>query len=363
MGHTGPRPAARVLALSLIAGLMCACTPPAQDGAVEFRVPVTVKEVAVATLEDRIVTTGTLRPAELVSLNAIDAGVLEISRHSSGRRFVEGDQVRAGQEIARIVGEDVRIAARMDATRRSYEGAQTQLRATRSLFERGLINQTAVDTAAKAYEDAKLELERSRRTEQRNRLVTPISGVILALARSPDGQLLANGQLVIPGQTIVQVAPLHPLIADVELVGSDVGLVTVGLEARVQYHAWPREKFAGKVLRLAPMVDQRTRALRAEVEIDNQADRLRPGMFVEVTLIGERRENVPVVPRAAVTHRGGRPVVFVLRQQYVAEQAVELGLGDDDRVEVRAGVAQGDLVVVSGLETLTDKMAVRVMER
>jgi RND family efflux transporter MFP subunit len=330
---------------------------------VEFRVPVTVKEVGLATLEDRITTTGTLRPAELVSLNALDAGALQIDRHSSGRRLVEGDQVRAGQEIARIVGEDVRIAARMDATRRSFEGAETQLNATKNLFARGLINKIAVDNAAKTYEDAKIEFDRSRRTEQRNRLVTPIDGVILALARDQDGQLLANGQLVSPGQIIVQVAPLHPLIADVELVGSDVGKVAVGLEARVQYPAWPREQFAGKVLRLAPMVDQRTRALRAEVEIDNNVDRLRPGMFVEVTLIGGRRENVPVVPRSSVTNRGGRPVVFVLRQQFVSEQPVELGLADDERMEIRKGVAQGDLVVASGLETLADKMAVRVVDR
>jgi RND family efflux transporter MFP subunit len=357
------RPRIATVALVLMSGFVSACAPPEENGTVEFRVPVTVKEVGVATLEERIVTTGTLRPAELVSLNALDAGALEINRHPSGRRFAEGDQVRAGEEIARVVGEDVRIATRMDATRRSYEGAETQLRATRSLFERGLINRTAVDNVEKTYEDAKLEYERSRRTQARNKLITPIGGVILALARNEEGQLLANGQLVSPGQTIVQVAPLHPLIADVELVGRDVGAVSVGLEARVQFHAWAREKFPGKVLRLAPMVDQRTRSLRAEVEIDNHTDRLRPGMFVEVTLIGERRENVPVVPRSAVTDRGGRPVVFVLRQQYVAQQAVELGLSDDDQVEIRTGVAQGDLVVVRGLETLTDNMAVRVMGR
>jgi membrane fusion protein, multidrug efflux system len=362
---TGParRHVATVVAIVLTGGLLCSCEPPEEDGAVEFRVPVTVKEVGLATLEDRIVTTGTLRPLELVSLSAQDAGVLEIDQQPSGRRFAEGDPVRAGEEVARIVGEDVRLAARMEAARSSYEGAETQLRANRTLFERGLINKTAVETVEKSYEEAKLDLERARRTQERNRLVTPISGAILALARSQDGQLLANGQLVSPGQVIVQVAPLDPLIADIDLVGRDIGVVSVGLEARAEYHAWPRETFPGKVLRLAPMVDQHTRALRAEVEIDNRTGRLRPGMFVEVTLIGERHENVPVVPRSAVSERGGRPVVFVLRQQYVTQQVVELGLGDDERVEIRSGVAQGDLVVVSGLETLADKMAVRVMGR
>lgn len=116
------------------------------------------------------------------------------------------------------------------------------------------------------------------------------------------------------------------------------------------------------MLRLAPVVDQRTRALRAEVQIGNAERLLRPGMFVEVTVIGDRRENVPVIPRQALTDRGGRRVVFVLRGQRVARQEVTLGLGDDEFVEVREGLEPGDRVVVRGLETLTDQMLVRVTE-
>ena len=160
-----------------------------------------------------------------------------------------------------------------------------------------------------------------------------------------------------------QIAPLDKLIADVDLIGDDIAAVRVGLEARARYHAWGDALFTGKVLRLAPTVDQRTRALRAEVEIENTEQRLRPGMFVEVTLIGERRENVPVVPRAAVADRGGRRVVFVLEGQRVAMREVTIGLGDDVHVEVRRGVQAGERVVVRGLETLTDQMVVRVTNR
>lgn len=344
----------------LASALVAACAPQAGEQTVEFRVPVTVEEVGVATLEDRIVTTGTLRTPEIVTLSALDTGVLEINRGPSGYRYAEGDLVRAGDEVARIVGEDVRIAARMAAAQRSYEAARAELEANRDLLERGLINQTAFNNVASAFEDAKLELERARRTEERNILITPIDGVILRLARNEDGQLLANGQLVNPNQMIAQIAPLDPLIADVDLVGRDIAAVRIGLEARVRYHAWPHQEFTGKVLRLAPTVDPLTRALRAEVEVDNDERVLRPGMFAEVVLIGERRENVPVVPRRALTDRGGRRVVFVLRGQRVEQRTVEIGLGDDEHVEIRQGVEPGDRVVVRGLETLTDQMPVRV---
>src|SRR5690606_30249762 len=121
----------RIAALVLASVLAAGCAPPASEQSVEFRVPVAVEEVGVATLEDRIVTTGTLRTPELVTLSALDTGVLEINQGPSGYRYAEGDFVKAGEEIARIVGEDVRIAARMAAARRSFEAAQAQLEANR----------------------------------------------------------------------------------------------------------------------------------------------------------------------------------------------------------------------------------------
>jgi RND family efflux transporter MFP subunit len=129
--------------------------------------------------------------------------------------------------------------------------------------------------------------------------------------------------------------------------------------ARIRHHAWEEGTFSGRVLRLAPTLDPMTRTLRAEVAVENPDGNLRPGMFVEVTLIAERRENVAVVPRQAVTERGGRKVVFVLNGQKVNQRDVGVGLGDDEMIEIRQGVEPGERIVVRGLETLTDGTSVR----
>jgi membrane fusion protein (multidrug efflux system) len=347
------------VAAALVCLSLAACAPESAQEDVEFRVPVTVEEVGVATIEDRIVTTGTLRTREVVTLSVIDTGRLLINDGAAGR-YGEGDLVEAGDEIARIVGEDVRLAARIDAVQRAFEAALADLEAHQALFAEGLINQAIVDTKEAAYENAKIDLDRARYTEDRNRLITPIDGVILKLARDSEGQILSNGQLVNPGQVVAQVAPIDPLVADVDLIGEDIATVRVGLEARASYQAFGERAFAGSVIRLAPTVDSRTRALRAEVEIDNSGRLLRPGMFVEVTIVGERRENVPVIPRRALTERGGQRVVFVLNGQRVEQQPVVTGLGDDEFVEIVEGVGTGERVVVRGLETLTDQMFVRV---
>jgi len=346
--------------LCIVATVSIACGPGVNTQDVEFRVPVTVQDVALGTVEDRIVATGSLRPAEVVTLVVETSGVLEIERGADGRRLGEGDHVRAGQVVARITGEDARLAARTAATRQRFEAASSDHKATLKLFEQGLITDTELRNAETRLEDARLEYDRSRLTETRNSLVTPIDGVILSLARNQRGQPLASGQLVNPGLVVAEVAATDDLVADVDLVGPDVARVRVGLEARIRHHAWEDRLFDGVVYRMAPTIDPITRALRAEVEVDNRDGLLRPGMFVEVTVVGTRREGVPVVPRVAVTDRGGKRVIFLLKGQRVARTEVELGLGDDDIVEITSGVEAGDEIVVRGLETLTDQTRVRV---
>ena len=350
-----------ILCTQLLAGcLLFACDTSVNEQNVEFRVPVSVEEVGTATIEDQITTTGTLRTTEAVTLDVLMNGRLAINQGPAGRLYAEGDVVHTGDEIARIVGEDVRLAARMAAAKTHYDAARTEVEAKQKLFDKKMISETDFQKLKDTYEEAKLELEKARHTQDRNLLVTPIDGVILKLARDDQGQLMANGQLVNPGQMVAQIAPLDVLIADVDLVGKDIALAKTGLEARARYQAWDEREFSGKVLRLAPIIDPKTRALRAEVQIENHDGLLRPGMFVEVTIIGARHENVPVVPRRALTDRGGRRVVFVLKGQRVVRQEVTLGLGNDELVEVKEGVQPGDRVVVRGLETLTDQMHVRV---
>jgi RND family efflux transporter MFP subunit len=153
---------------------------------------------------------------------------------------------------------------------------------------------------------------------------------------------------------------MENLIADVDIVGKDMAIVKEDLPVRVRHHAFEGIFFSGKIIRFAPMIDPTTRALRAEVEVDNPDGQLRPGMFVEVTIIKEQRKGVPVVPRKAVTERGGKWVVFILKGQRVAMKKVELGLGNDDIVEIREGLVVGERIVTHGLETLTDQSRVRV---
>jgi RND family efflux transporter MFP subunit len=352
-----PRQGQKFLALAPL--LLAACAPETDREQVDFLVPITAQEVTLGSVEDRVVATGTLRANQVITLTAESPGMLEILSGTDGRPFAEGDRVRAGDRIARVTGEDARIAVRREVSQKRFDAARQDLDAGQKLRERGLVPQKELKNLQTAFEDAKLELDRSLHTEQRNQLITPIDGVIQKLGRNSDGQYMSNGQLVATGQVIAQVAPTDPLVADVDLVGKDLARVALGTPARVRYHAFGARDFPGTLRRFAPAIDERTRALRAEVEVANGDGLLRPGMFVEVTLIVARHDDVPLLPREAVTVRGGQPVVFALGGQRALQRAVTLGLGDDRIVEVTGGVQAGDRIIVSGLETLADQTRVR----
>jgi len=349
-----------VLALLAFLVLLAGCGGREQGNEVEFKVPVSVKEVQTGMVEDLVVATGSLRAERIISLRSESAGVLQVASRSNGRRLAEGDRVQEGQLVASILGEDVRLAARTAANRQRYDAALKDLESRQQLLDQGLISEQDIRPTVTALADARLELDRSLHTESRSKLVTPMTGVILTLARDEQSRPLADGQLVSAGQTIAQIAFTSRLIADINLVGPDASRVSPGQTVRLRHHAWEDDLFEGYVVRLAPTVDPTTRTLRVEVELGNQDGRLRPGMFIEATVIAEQRPDVPVVPRSAVTERAGRKVVFVLKGQKVDLREVALGLGDDDVVEIRSGVESGERVVVKGLETLTDGARVRV---
>jgi RND family efflux transporter MFP subunit len=352
--------ATRLIITALLPLVLAGCAPSGQDQEIEFRVPVFAREVETGTVEDRIVATGSLRTEEGVALRTDTGGALIVARGADGRRLAEGDRVEAGQLIAEITGEEVRLAAATAATNQRYLTAKRDYDSKKKLFDEGLLSEQEFRQVEATLADAQLELERSRFTETRSKLVTPIGGIILRLARDEENLPVADGQLVTQGYVVAQIAPTLSLVADVDLVGPDVARVREGMPARVRHQAWDDRDFDGRVVRLAPSLDPMTRTLRAEVRVKNESRDLRPGMFVEVTMIADRREEVLVVPREAVAERGGRKVVFVLKGQRVEQRDVVLGLGDDEIVEVRQGIEPGDRIVVRGLETLTDQTRVRV---
>lgn len=136
--------------------------------------------------------------------------------------------------------------------------------------------------------------------------------------------------------------------------------VVIGQTARVCVEAYPGEVFTGTVTRISPVVETETRTAPIEISIDNPGHRLKPGMFGGIQLVLHMKENVPSVITEAIIGHEPNAYVFVVNGGVARLRDVQLGLRENDRVEVTKGLKAGDLVAVMGQERLRDGAPVSV---
>lgn len=134
-----------------------------------------------------------------------------------------------------------------------------------------------------------------------------------------------------------------------------------GAAATFSVTTFPNEQFRGIVTSVFPTGDARSRTFTVKVQPDDASGRLRPGMFAQMSVTLERRENVNSIPREAIVLRNDRPFAFAIVDSTASMRQLDLGLGDDRRVEVRSGLQTGEDIVISGQATLRDKDQVRLV--
>ena len=97
-------------------------------------------------------------------------------------------------------------------------------------------------------------------------------------------------------------------------------------------------------------------------EFDNADEALRPGLFLNVEMVLEERPTALLIPEEAIDPVGDRAFVYVIRDGQARRQEVRLGLRLPGEVEIRQGLAEGEPVVVRGIQRLRPNAPVRVIE-
>ena len=140
-----------------------------------------------------------------------------------------------------------------------------------------------------------------------------------------------------------------------------LGKVRPGMTTTITTDAYPDSVFTGKVVRIAPQLEETSRQARIEIEVPNPESLLKPGMFISVRIAFETRENALVVPGSAMVRRNGLAGVFLVHKQESKAmfQAVETGISTGDFVEIASPTMSG-LVVTLGHHLLEDGSTVRL---
>ena len=293
-------------------------------------------------------------PDKLARLSSPAAGRVEEVRVKEGVEVKKGDVLVVVRvpEIGRVRSAYLATEGRASAAR-ANAGRLNELLAKQLAAEQDALN-------AKTEADA-LEVEARSLKEQLGALGAGATGAFSIELRAPiSGTVIAReavvGQPVSPDQTLGSIAALDELWFLGRVFEKDLGRLTLGAISEIRLNAYPNERFDGRVEYVGQQVDPTARAVTARVRLKNREGLLRIGLFgtAEVALPSPDGAVLRlVVPRSAVTEIADKPVVFVREADGEFElHEVTLGRAAPGKVEILAGLREGEPVVVDGVFTL-----------
>ena len=268
-------------------------------------------------------------------------------------RVEEGDLVRRGALLLRLDDEEQRASVE----RVSLELAQARREHDRQegLFQRELISEQAFNEAVFRLEQLELALEDAMRELAYTEVRAPISGTV-------SERLVNLGDQVTPNQHLFDIVDFGSIVARIFVPERELPRVRVGQPARVLARALGTDPVVGEIERISPVVDPRTGTVRVTVAVPRR-DGLRPGMFVDVSLVTDVKPDALRVPKRALVYDADRTYLFRLTDQSTVERVpLRVVLEDRDFVEPATGFEEGDRIVVAGQAGLRDGAAVRVLE-
>jgi membrane fusion protein (multidrug efflux system) len=263
----------------------------------------------------------------------------------------EGQAVRAGQVLVRI-----------DSARPALQAAQAeaQVRKLEANYSRARQLAAQKMVSANDLDQLKYDLENARATYNMARLelsytnvVAPISGVVASRSIKP-------GNFVQINTPIFRIVDNSRLEATLNVPERDLSTLKPGLPVTLQVDALPGKSFAGKVDRIAPVVDAGSGTFRVVCAFEG-GGALQPGMFGRIRIDYDQRADALVVPRAALLDDEDDPAVFVARGGKATRVSVKLGYRDGEWAEVLSGLKAGDQVVTAGKVALREGSAVQVL--
>jgi len=177
-------------------------------------------------------------------------------------------------------------------------------------------------------------------------ITAPFDGIV-------SDRPVSAGDAVQPGAALYTVVDPASLELAAAIPAEQLGAVRVGAPVDFTVTGYGGRTFRGAITRINPSADPGTRQVRVYAAIPNPGNVLVAGLYSEGRIESESRTGL-VLPAAAIDRRRLRPAVLAVRDGKVARVEIELGLADEraQKVEVRRGVAAGDVVLVGAAQEI-----------
>ena len=328
----------------------------------------------------RLTYTADITPNQVVNLFSRVDGYI-------GKIYVDkGDLVKANQLLVEIDHTDYQHAvnqakanlaaasARVAQQDASVRNATLTLQRMQALIKDQFVAQQDLDTAQVSYDAAVAALDSLRAQVQQMAVAqaqaetnltysyirAPFAGYVAE--RNLDLGAYVSGTTAGTSTTSHGILTLHEIQTVrilIEVVEKDVPLIQMGQKADVRAEAYPERVFEGRVTRIVQALNRATRTMTVEVDLPNKSHVLKGGMFARVEVLVGSHRNAIQIPIDAVSRLEEAQYVYIVREGKAQRVPVEIGVREDNRVEITKGLDGSEQVIVSGKDLVHDGTAVQ----
>ena len=267
----------------------------------------------------------------------------------------EGQAVRAGQVLIRVDSAEAR--ANLLQAQATYANAQAQYERNKRLSEGGFIGKSALDDLWQKLEVARTGVEAARAKLAYATIVAPRDGVLIA-------RDVERGDVVQPGKALMVLSPAGETQVVLQIDERNLSRLKLGQPALASVDAYPQERIPAEVVYINPGVDAQRGTVEVKLRIPHPPEYLKQDMTVSADIEVARSPGALAVPAEAVRDTAGaKPWVLVDRNGRAERRAVTLGLRGNGILEIRSGLEEGDVVLVSGATQVAPGQRVRTALR
>jgi RND family efflux transporter MFP subunit len=258
--------------------------------------------------------------------NVHSAESIYAAYHAAYTRLKQASETRPGliaeQELDDSMAKDKDSEAKVESDKAAFAEAQSQLSV------------------------AEADLQRINAMEDYTHVTAPFAGVVTKRYADTGTMIQAGTSSDTQSMPVVQLAEYTKLRLVVPVPESAVPGLQLGSVVQVHVTAMNQD-FEGKVARFADALNDDTRTMHTEIDVKNTDGSLKEGMYAEAKLILKQHKGALTVPIQALERNSwGATVLIVDAQGRVEKRQVKLGVESSDRVEVVAGLADNDRVIV-----------------
>lgn len=349
----------------IMAIVLAGCSPEMPDMTTPPP-PVTVMSLAPTTLVQTEELTGRVSAVRVAEIRPQVSGIVQ------KRLFEQGTEVRAGQPLFQINAAPFKAdadtaAAALQRAEAALSRAKIQAERLETLVESEAISRQTYDDAVSQRDQAAAEVAQARAELARRQLDLKFATVDAPISGRIDQAVISEGALVGPSDSnpLARVQQLDQVYVDVRQPAASLEALrdaassshTTGKDLNVEILRSSGQPYnlKGHILFSGITVDEGTGDVLVRVLVDNQERKLLPGMFVRARITRAHFADVLAVPQEAISRSGEQTTVWVLGDNNKVRRAkVELGELIDRHYRIRAGVQNGDKVIVEGLDRMSE---------